>query len=60
MELSNGTSPVASLGVGMGFWINRNLTTRVEYRGEQYTADYYTQTETMTTGIASVQMGWML
>ncbi len=60
MELSNGSSPVASLGVGMGFWINRHLTTRFEYRGEQYTADYYRQTETMTTGVASVQMGWML
>lgn len=60
MELSNGSSPVASVGVGMGFWINRNLTTRVEYRGEQYTAQYYDQIETMTTGVASVQMGWML
>lgn len=60
MELSNGSSPVASLGVGMGFWLNRNLTTRLEYRGEQYTAEYYSQTETMTTGVASVQMGWML
>jgi outer membrane beta-barrel protein len=60
MELSSGSSPVASLGVGMGFWVNNHFTTRVEYRGEQYTADYYDQTETMTTGIASVQLGWML
>lgn len=60
IELSNGSSPVASLGVGMGFWLGRNLTTRVEYRGEQYTAEYYSKTESMLTGVASVQMGWML
>ena len=60
MELSNGSSPVASLGVGLGFWLNRHLTTRLEYRGEQYTAEYYDKSETMTTGVASVQMGWML
>lgn len=60
IELSNGTSPLASLGVGMGFWLGRHMTTRVEYRGEQYTAKYYDKDQNMLTGVASVQMGWML
>ncbi|MNJ94723.1 hypothetical protein D3C87_124250 [compost metagenome] len=60
LELSNGTSPVSSLGVGMGFWVNRNITTRFEYRAQQYKAEYYERTENMLTSVASVQMGWML
>ncbi|KYG62731.1 outer membrane beta-barrel domain-containing protein [Bdellovibrio bacteriovorus] len=60
MELSNGTSPAATLGVGFGFWVNSNLTTRLEYRAQQYKAEYYNKTENMLTNVASVQMGWML
>ncbi|MFS4460136.1 outer membrane beta-barrel domain-containing protein [Bdellovibrio sp. HCB2-146] len=60
IELSNGSSPLATLGVGMGFWLGRHMTTRVEYRGEQYTAQYYDKSQNMLTGVASVQMGWML
>lgn len=60
MELSTNSSPVATLGLGFGFWVNSNVTTRLEYRAEQYKAEYYTGTKDMTTSIASVQMGWML
>lgn len=60
MELSTGSSPVATLGVGMGFWVNSNLTTRFEYRAQQYKAEYYDRSENMNTNVASVQMGWML
>jgi len=60
MELSNGSSPTATAGMGLGFWINKNLTTRLEYRAQQYKAEYYNKTEDMMTGVGSVQMGWML
>ncbi|WP_374078753.1 outer membrane beta-barrel domain-containing protein [Bdellovibrio bacteriovorus] len=60
IELSNASTPVATMGVGMGFWINKNLTTRLEYRAQQYKAEYYDKTEEMLTGVGSVQMGWML
>lgn len=60
MELSNASTPVGTAGVGMGFWINQNLTTRFEYRLQQYKAEYYDKTEDMMTGVGSVQMGWML
>lgn len=60
MELSTGSSPAATLGMGFGFWLSSNLTTRLEYRAQQYQAEYYDKTENMTTSIASVQMGWML
>ncbi len=60
LELSTGSTPVSTLGIGLGFWVNSNLTTRFEYRAEQYKAEYYTRTEDMLTSVASVQMGWML
>lgn len=60
MELSNASTPVGTAGLGMGFWINQNLTTRFEYRLQQYKAEYYDKTENMMTGVGSVQMGWML
>lgn len=60
LELSSGSSAATTLGVGMGFWLNKNLTTRLEYRGQQYKAEYYNKTENMMTGVGSVQMGWML
>lgn len=60
IELSNGNTSTATLGMGLGFWINSNLTTRLEYRAQQYKAEYYDKTEDMLTGVGSVQMGWML
>ncbi len=60
MELSSGSTPAAMMGLGFGFWVNSNVTTRLEYRAQQYKAEYYDKTENMLTNTASVQMGWML
>jgi outer membrane beta-barrel protein len=60
MELSNGSTATTTLGMGLGFWVNSNVTTRVEYRSQRYKAEYYNNTQNMSTGVASVQMGWML
>lgn len=60
MELSNASTSTSTMGIGMGFWINSNLTTRFEYRAQQYKAEYYNKTENMLVGVGSVQMGWML
>lgn len=60
MELSNGDSPTKSFGTGLGFWWSSHFTTRLEYRFEQYQAEYYQKTVDMNTSIASLQVGWML
>ncbi len=60
IELSNATTPTTTLGAGLGFWWNQNLTTRFEYRAQQYKAEYYFGTKDLSTSIASIQMGWML
>lgn len=60
MELSNASTATMTMGMGMGFWVNSNITTRFEYRTQQYKAEYYNNSQDMSTGVASVQMGWML
>lgn len=60
LELSNATTSTTTVGIGMGFWLSSHLTTRLEYRTQQYKAEYYDKTEDMNVGIGSVQMGWML
>ena len=60
IELSTSSSPLATAGIGMGFWVNNHMTTRLEYRAQQYKAEYYDKTQSMITNVASVQMGWML
>jgi outer membrane beta-barrel protein len=60
VELSNASTSTTTFGAGMGFWLNSHLTTRLEYRTQQYKAEYYDKTEDMNVGIGSVQMGWIL
>jgi len=60
MELSTNSSPLTTAGLGLGFWLSEHMTTRFEYRLQQYKAEYYNKTESMLTNVASVQMGWML
>jgi outer membrane beta-barrel protein len=60
IDLSTGSSPMTSLGLGFGFWVSPHVTTRLEYRAQAYKAEYYGRSENMTTNVASVQMGWML
>jgi outer membrane beta-barrel protein len=60
LELSNKSTGTTMAGMGMGFWLNPNITTRLEYRAQQYQAQYYNNTENLNTGVASVQVGWML
>lgn len=59
-SVSTSSAGVATLGAGLGFWLGSNLTTRIEYRAEQYSAQYYDRTEDMLTGVASMQVGWIL
>ncbi|MFZ3229657.1 MAG: outer membrane beta-barrel domain-containing protein [Pseudobdellovibrio sp.] len=60
IQLSNGSSTSTALGAGFGFWVNSHVTTRIEYRAQNYTAQYYDESRKMSTGTASLQVGWML
>lgn len=60
MQLSSGSSPAETLGVGVGFWSNSKITTRIEYRGQTYRAKYYDKEQNLTTSVASLQVGLIL
>ncbi len=60
IELNTGSSSQTALGAGLGFWVTQHMTTRLEYRAQQYTAKYYDKSNNMSVGTASVQVGWLL
>lgn len=60
VELYSGPTPTYTAGGGLGFWINRHFSTRVEMRYQNYTAKYFTTEKSMDLAVASVQMGWLL
>ncbi len=60
VRLRSGTTSTYTAGCGIGFWINRNLSTRFEVRYQNYTAQYLTGEKDMDLTIGSLQMGWML
>ncbi|MBC7420623.1 MAG: outer membrane beta-barrel domain-containing protein [Bdellovibrio sp.] len=60
IDLNTGSSSQAALGAGLGFWLTPHMTTRLEYRQQNYTAKYYDQNRGMSVGTASVQVGWLL
>jgi len=60
VQLYSGSTPTYTAGGGLGFWINRHFSTRVEMRYQNYTAKYFDTEKTMDLAVASVQMGWLL
>ncbi len=60
IELSNGSSSLWAVGAGMGFWLNQNAALRLEYRTENYRAEYFESSRTLQPSIASMQVGWLL
>lgn len=60
LQLNNGSTTQTALGAGLGFWLTQHMTTRFEYRAQNYTAKYYDEDRKMSVGTASVQVGWLL
>lgn len=60
VALLSGATPSYTAGGGLGFWINRSFSTRVEMRYQSYQAKYFETEKKMDLAVASVQMGWLL
>jgi outer membrane beta-barrel protein len=60
IELSNASTSTMTGGIGVGFWWTSHLTTRLEYRYQEYNAEYYLGERKINSNVAAVQMGWML
>ncbi|WP_413287511.1 outer membrane beta-barrel domain-containing protein [Bdellovibrio sp. HCB337] len=59
-ELKSGAVPTMTAGGGLGFWISKHFSTRLEMRYQTYTAKYFETEKKMDLAVASVQMGWLL
>jgi outer membrane beta-barrel protein len=60
VELASGGTPTYTAGGGLGFWIHRHFSTRLEMRYQNYTAKYFATEKSMDLAVASMQFGWLL
>lgn len=60
VALSSGPTDTYTAGGGLGFWLTKHFSTRVEMRYQNYKAKYFESEKDMDLAIASVQMGWLL
>lgn len=60
VQLLSGPTQATTAGIGIGFWFNQHLTSRLEMRYENYTAQYLDGEKNLGLTIASAQMGWLL
>lgn len=60
VELYSGPTPTMTAGGGLGFWISKHFSTRVEMRYQNHTAKYFENEKKMDLAVASVQLGWLL
>jgi outer membrane beta-barrel protein len=60
VQLSSGTTPTYTGGLGLGFWLTPHFSTRVEMRYQNYKAQYFQTEKSLDLAVASVQMGWLL
>lgn len=60
VELSSGWTSLGTAGVGMGVWLNHNLTARGEVRYQNYKDQIITGSRQIHAAVATVGLGWML
>lgn len=59
-QLKNGSSPVATAGLGMGMWWNQYLTSRFEARYQTYEDQIFTGKRRIEGAVATFTMGLLL
>ncbi len=60
VQLNTGTVPTLTGGAGVGFWINQNISSRIEMRYQNYKAPYLNGEKELDLAVASFQMGYIL
>jgi len=60
VALRSGSTPSMTAGGGLGFWVSKHFSTRLEMRYQNYTAKYFSTEKKMDLAVASVQLGWLL
>lgn len=60
MSLSSGNTSLLTTGLGLGAWITKHLTSRVEIRYQKYEDQIITGSRSLDTIVGSVGLGWIL
>ncbi len=60
IELKSGTTPTWTAGAGVGFWISQHVTTRLEFRYQNYKAQRYDGPTSMDLTLIGIQVGYLL
>lgn len=60
IQLSSGTSPIYSAGLGIGAWLSQHLSLRAEIKFQTYRDQPVTGPRDLNTGAANLGMGWIL
>jgi outer membrane beta-barrel protein len=60
IELSSGSSPIYSVGLGIGAWLTKHLALRTEVKYQTYTDQPITGERHLNIGTANIGMGFIL
>jgi outer membrane beta-barrel protein len=60
VELSSGATTTYTGGLGVGFWINQHLTSRMEMRYQTYSTKSFDETKKLDLAVTSLQVGYLL
>lgn len=60
MSLSSGNTSVLTTGLGLGAWITKHLTSRLEIRYQKYEDQIITGSRNLDTVVGSFGLGWIL
>lgn len=60
MALKNGNTNTWTAGLGVGLWFSKHMTTRLELRYQNYTAQRFNGDDSLDNLIAGLQVGFLL
>lgn len=60
VQLNSGSTNTYTGGMGVGFWINRNITSRMEMRYQTYNTKSFDVSKKLDLAVTSLQVGYLL
>jgi len=60
MQLSSGSTPTYTGGLGIGFWISQHITSRIELRYQNYQDQVYSGSRNLNLFVANAGLGVLL
>lgn len=60
VQLNSGSATTYTGGLGVGFWINQHITSRMEMRYQTYSTKSFDETKKLDLAVTSIQVGYLL